>query len=160
MKISLIAPGKLRSSECKALCRYYQDLCSAYAELELIELNLKAKSQEKLEEDILHWLTLRQRKKSGRIVLTLLDERGLTFESRAFAKKVEKIRDSSPTEWIVLLGTDRGLSAEFKKSVKDRTAFEWSLSKMTMAHELALAVACEQLYRAFAIIANHPYHRD
>jgi 23S rRNA (pseudouridine1915-N3)-methyltransferase len=56
----------------------------------------------------------------------------------------------------MLIGGPDGLS----RQCLDRADKIWSLSRLTLPHMLVRVVLAEQLYRAFAITQNHPYHRD
>ncbi len=88
--------------------------------------------------------------------LVLLDERGAEFSSRAFAEWIEKLQISGPKRLIFLVGGAFGFSAE----VYSRANFQLSLSKMTMPHQMIRIVFLEQLFRAFSILKNEPYHND
>ena len=85
----------------------------------------------------------------------LLDEKGKQYNSREFANEIEKIRMSHP-HITFLIGGAYG----FDEELKSRSGALMSLSKMTLPHHLARVVFLEQLYRAFSIINNEPYHND
>lgn len=85
----------------------------------------------------------------------VLHERGTTLNSRQLADKVGEWRlNARPV--AIILGSADGHSGP----MIDAADFLWSLSPLTLQHELALVVALEQLYRAHTILAGHPYHRD
>ena len=56
---------------------------------------------------------------------------------------------------LVMIGGPAGLGED----CRERAAFEWSLSALTLPHGLVRIVLAEQLYRAWSILRNHPYHR-
>ncbi|MEL7312789.1 MAG: 23S rRNA (pseudouridine(1915)-N(3))-methyltransferase RlmH [Pseudomonadota bacterium] len=100
------------------------------------------------------WARLRKRfDPAARVVL--LDERGQKFRSRDFASQVGSIRDRGHDLALVLGGPDG-----FGDVVRQNAEALWSLSSLTMPHELARLVLVEQLYRAHTILEGHPYHRD
>jgi len=87
--------------------------------------------------------------------IVLLDEKGKSYNSRAFAKVLETWQMSKPQVAFCIggaLGFDEGL-----KSKADALL---SLSPLTLPHHLARIVFLEQLYRAFTIRNNEPYHND
>jgi 23S rRNA (pseudouridine1915-N3)-methyltransferase len=86
----------------------------------------------------------------------VLDERGEHVVSRALAKKIATWEQHGPRDYALLIGGADGHTEEVRKSA----AWTWSLSKLTLQHELALVVALEQIYRAYTIKAGLPYHRD
>ena len=86
----------------------------------------------------------------------LLDEKGEHPESRGFAKKIGEWEMQGPRDFALLVGGADGHTDELRKAA----GWMWSLSKLTLQHELALVVALEQLYRAYTIKAGLPYHRD
>jgi 23S rRNA (pseudouridine1915-N3)-methyltransferase len=86
----------------------------------------------------------------------VLDERGTTVTSRALAKKLAQWELHGPRDFALVIGGADGLSDD----VRTAAGWLWSLSPLTLQHELALVVALEQLYRAYSIKAGLPYHRD
>lgn len=96
---------------------------------------------------------LRAALKPGERVVAL-DERGRLLDSEAFAGRLDGWLADGRDIAFVIGGAD-GLDAGFLESAD----FRWSLSPLTLPHEMVRAVLIEQLYRASAIIAGHPYHR-
>jgi len=87
-------------------------------------------------------------------VLVLLDERGRQFSSEELAEWLRKQRDEGQQRVVFALGPADGWSA----AERARAGMLLSLGAMTLPHELARVVISEQLYRAFTILAGHPYH--
>lgn len=98
-------------------------------------------------------LLLHKSKDCFRVVL---DERGKLFTSRQFADVVKKIELNPRKTCAILTGGADGLS----DSVRQAADLLWSLSPLTLQHEMALALALEQVYRAHTILTGVPYHRD
>ena len=98
------------------------------------------------------WVASRPGRTSPHIVL--LDSRGRQFTSEQFATHLGYIKDSGTQTIVAAIGPPDGWSAKACK----QAGLLLSLGKMTMPHELARAVLAEQLYRAFTILAGHPYH--
>jgi len=89
-------------------------------------------------------------------VLVLLDERGKQFSSEMLAEWLRKERDEGQQRIIFALGPADGWS----NTERARAGLLLSLGLMTLPHELARVVLSEQLYRAFTILAGHPYHKS
>jgi 23S rRNA (pseudouridine1915-N3)-methyltransferase len=87
--------------------------------------------------------------------LVALDEQGSQWSTAELAAHMAKWMKSSPDVTFLIGGPD-GLSA----ACRDRAEVCWSLGKLTLPHSLVRVVLAEQLYRAWTIIQNHPYHRD
>ena len=85
----------------------------------------------------------------------LLDERGKQFGSQEFANLIGGWRDDGIRESRFVLGAADGHSKEERAEADVLLAF----GKATWPHLLARAMLMEQLYRATAILAGHPYHR-
>lgn len=94
--------------------------------------------------------------RSGRTapVLVLLDSRGKQLSSEELAVFVRDHRDRGTQELIFAVGPANGWNDE----TRTKADVQLSLGRMTLAHELARVVLAEQLYRAFTILAGHPYH--
>lgn len=84
-----------------------------------------------------------------------LDEHGATFDTRALASHVSELETRGVSRLSLLVGGAEGHDPDLLERADER----WSLSKLTMAHELARLVLLEQLYRVESLRAGHPYHR-
>jgi 23S rRNA (pseudouridine1915-N3)-methyltransferase len=87
----------------------------------------------------------------------VLDERGSQVGSRALADRViawEHQNQGKGTAFLI--GGADGHTDELRRSAE----WVWSLTLLTLQHELALLVTLEQLYRAHSIKSGFPYHRD
>ena len=83
-----------------------------------------------------------------------LDEHGRDYTTQKFAEVMRTWQDNSQTIAIIIGGPD-GLAPELKSSCHTLLR----LSSMTMPHPLVRVVLIEQIYRAWSILVNHPYHR-
>ena len=95
-------------------------------------------------------------KQQGRTPLcsVLLDSRGKMLSSEAFAEWLGTRRDNGIQHLVLAIGPADGWSEEDRK----QATLLLSFGPMTLAHTLARLVAAEQIYRAFTILAGHPYH--
>jgi 23S rRNA (pseudouridine1915-N3)-methyltransferase len=84
-----------------------------------------------------------------------LDERGTEMTTRELAAWLAT-RQRDGSDLAFLIGGPDGFAAE----VVQRADFKWSLSRLTFPHALVRVLLAEQLYRAHAVLSNHPYHRD
>lgn len=138
MKIRVVALGKTRREELRALLDDYVRRITRYAEIEVMELREGA---------------LRKWKIDPTAATVLLDAAGKQFTSRQFAAWLGDLRDRGARELVFLCGDADG----FPKELRDSAKHKLSLSTLTMPHEFARVVLAEQIYRAFAILAGHPY---
>lgn len=86
----------------------------------------------------------------------VLDERGKLFTSRGFAAAVQSWENRSVARCALLVGGADG----WDDALRSEAGLLWSLSPLTLQHEMALLLALEQLYRSATIKAGLPYHRD
>jgi 23S rRNA (pseudouridine1915-N3)-methyltransferase len=84
-----------------------------------------------------------------------LDERGTALTTLALAEKLKGWQLSGDDVAIVIGGPD-GLDAGFKQAAHERLR----LSDLTLPHAMVRVLLIEQLYRAWSITINHPYHRE
>ena len=91
--------------------------------------------------------------KSTRIVA--LDERGTAVTTVGLSERLKAWQLSGDDVAIVIGGPD-GLDAGFKKAAHERLR----LSDLTLPHAMVRVLLIEQLYRAWSITINHPYHRE
>ena len=91
--------------------------------------------------------------KGSRIVA--LDERGTTLSTVGLAAKLREWQLAADDVALVIGGPD-GLAPEFRQAAHERIR----LSDLTLPHAMVRVLLIEQLYRAWSINANHPYHRE
>jgi 23S rRNA (pseudouridine1915-N3)-methyltransferase len=86
-----------------------------------------------------------------------LDERGQQVSSRALASRVSTWEQSGSIKGIAIL---IGGASGHTEALREHADWLWSLSSLTLQHEMALLLVLEQMYRAYTIKAGTPYHRD
>ncbi|MBI4005542.1 MAG: 23S rRNA (pseudouridine(1915)-N(3))-methyltransferase RlmH [Gammaproteobacteria bacterium] len=88
-------------------------------------------------------------------LMIAFDEKGKQMNSIQLSKKIESWFLQGRDVSLIIGGAD-GLNDDFKKSADEI----WSLSAMTLPHSLVRVIIAEQIYRAWTILKNHPYHRE
>jgi 23S rRNA (pseudouridine1915-N3)-methyltransferase len=83
------------------------------------------------------------------------DETGKNLSSADFAAALAQVRDAGVAALALVLGGPDGLDPQFRAQARLVLAF----GAMTWPHQLARALAAEQIYRAVTILSGHPYHR-
>ena len=141
MKLRLLMLGKTRREEARALLDDYTSRIRHYADVEVTELRDTGPA------------ALRKLKLDSSATIVLLDAAGKQFTSQQFAKWLGDLRDRGTRELVFLCGDAAGFPADLRAAAKQKL----SLSTLTMPHEFARVVLTEQIYRAFAILAGHPY---
>jgi 23S rRNA (pseudouridine1915-N3)-methyltransferase len=91
--------------------------------------------------------------KGARIVA--LDERGTSLRTIALAERLQEWQLGGTDVALVIGGPD-GLDPEFRQAAHERIR----LSDLTLPHAMVRVLLIEQLYRAWSVNANHPYHRE
>lgn len=87
--------------------------------------------------------------------IVALDERGTALTTVALAERLGVWQQAASDVALVIGGPD-GLDPEFKRLAQERIR----LSDLTLPHAMVRVLLIEQLYRAWSIRANHPYHRE
>lgn len=157
MSIDLIVVGKTDMREVESLVAMYAKRINHYCKFSITTLpdvkntkSLSIKQQRSTEGDAI----LRQVGEGD--FLVLLDERGEEFRSLDFAQWLQKRLNSGVRRLVLVIGGPYGFSEE----VYARANGKLSLSRMTFSHQIVRAIFTEQLYRAFAILNNEPYHHE
>ena len=157
MGIELIVIGKTDSKEIETLVGMYVRRVNFYCKFAVTILpdirntrNLTAKQQRTAEGEAL----LRQFAEGDYVVL--LDERGEQMRSVEFAYWLQKRMNSGIKRLVLAIGGPYGFSEEVYK----RAQAKLSLSRMTFSHQIVRAIFAEQIYRAFTILNNEPYHHE
>lgn len=139
MLLHIIARGRIgRSAEADLFDRYMKRLTWAHKLTELPDTGGKYPAAVD----------------NSRVIL--MDEGGDNMSSLEFAKMLENWRDSGVREARFCLGAADGFTPAEREGADKVIAF----GKATWPHLIARAMLAEQLYRATAIIAGHPYHRE
>ena len=157
MNIEVIVVGKTDMKEVSALVDMYSKRINHYAKFSITYLpdlrntkNLSEPQQKVAEgEMLLKDITV------GDYVV-LLDEAGEEMRSVAFAQWLQKRMNSGVRRLVLMIGGPYG----FSEAVYARANAKLSLSKMTFSHQIVRAIFTEQLYRAFTILKNEPYHHE
>jgi len=95
-----------------------------------------------------------QEKITKQALLVLLDERGKQYTSESFSRQINTWQHHGQDVVFVIAGAD-GVNAQHRQQANSLLA----LSQLTLPHEMARVFLIEQLYRAWSILNNHPYHR-
>lgn len=88
--------------------------------------------------------------------LVLLDENGKEFTSKNFANFLQKKMNSGVRRLVFVIGGPYG----FSEALYTKANVKVSLSTMTFSHQMIRPFFAEQVYRAFSILNNEPYHHD
>jgi len=141
MKIHLVMLGKTRRPEIRSLLDDYLARVGRFADVQLTELREDSAA------------SLRKLALDSSATVVLLDDAGKPQTSAQFARWLGEARDHGAREIVFLCGGAEG----FPEALRRRATQKLSLSSLTFSHELARVMLAEQLYRAFAILAGHPY---
>ncbi len=157
MNIELIVVGKTDSKEVEALVEMYSKRINRYCKFSLTTIadvrntrNMAPARQKQLEGEAILRLV------GEGDCLTLMDERGQQFSSMEYAQWLQKRMLSGVKRLLLVIGGPYGFSDE----VYARANQKISLSRMTFSHQIVRAIFTEQLYRAFTILNNEPYHHE
>lgn len=157
MTIELIVIGKTDMKEVAALVEMYSRRINFYCKFGMTVIP-DLKNTKKLTE-------AQQRTAEGALILdglsdgdyvALLDEHGREYRSVEFADWMQKRMNSGMKRLVLVIGGPYGFSDE----VYRRANAKLSLSQMTFSHQIVRAIFTEQLYRAFTILNNEPYHHE
>jgi len=155
MTIKLLGIGKTDDPALQNLTEVYINRLQFYNKFEF-ELIPDIKKAKNLNEN-------QQKQKEGKLILSklttsdfvvLLDEGGKQFTSESFSEYIQKKLNSGLKQLVFVIGGPYG----FSEAVYNRADSTISLSKMTFSHQMVRLFFTEQLYRAFTILRNEPYH--
>ncbi len=157
MKISLLFIGKESAETLQSTIQQYIDKLKHYAPFEVVAIpylkntkNISIPDQKKREGE----LFLKKIAPSDFVVL--LDERGKSYTSLAFSQFIQQKLNMGVKHLVFVIGGAYG----FSEAVYQRAQAKWSLSELTFPHILCRLFFTEQLYRAFSILNNEPYHHE
>lgn len=157
MTIKLLSIGKTDSQELNALIASYENRLKHYIkfELEIIPDIKNSKNLSKKQQKVKEGQQI-LKKLSATDVLVLLDEIGKQCSSVDFSKFLQKKMNSGIKQLVFVIGGPYGFSEEVYQQAQGKI----SLSAMTFSHQMVRLFFVEQLYRAFTILRNEPYHHE
>lgn len=157
MKISLLQVGKTEAAWLKSGIDEYNSRLGHYIRFEVIEValprNLKQLNPQALKEAE-GKLILKHMQEADQVFL--LDETGRQLSSKDFALWLQKMMNAGTRHLMFVIGGAFGFSDEVYSAAKGKL----SLSAMTFSHQMVRLFFIEQLYRAFTILKNEPYHNS
>jgi 23S rRNA (pseudouridine1915-N3)-methyltransferase len=157
MRIKILAIGKTRSNYLNEGIDLFLKRLQHYVKVD-VKIIHDVKGAKNLSTD-------QQKEKEGELILKevlasdrvyLLDEKGKEYTSKKFARFVEKQQVAGYKQIVFLVGGPYG----FSHSVYQRADGKIQLSSMTFSHEMVRLFFVEQLYRAYTILNNEPYHHE
>ena len=157
MNIKLLAIGKTDNKALQTLIDDYTKRLGFYVKFDL-EIIPDIKNVKNLSE-------AQQKDKEGELILSklsptdqliLLDENGKTFSSVGFSEEMQKKMNSGVKTLVYVIGGPYGFSPEVYAKAQGKV----SLSSMTFSHQMVRLFFIEQVYRAFTILRNEPYHHQ
>lgn len=157
MTIKLIAIGKTDSGELNSLIQQYTQRLTHYIKFELYIIpdlkntkNLSEEQQKEKEGELI----LKELKPTDQVIL--LDDKGKHYSSIGFSDFIQKRMNSGCKQLVFLIGGPYGFSESVIKKAQSKLSF----SSMTFSHQMIRLFVVEQLYRAFTILKNEPYHHE
>lgn len=156
MQIEIWSIGKVNESFIEDGIRYFFQKIKPYnaIQLEIIPPLKKTPASidaiKKQEEELI------LKKLKPHHYLVLLDETGKQLTSPQWAQQFQQFMNDSVKTLVILIGGAYGVS----DSIKNQAKQTWSLSKLVFPHQLVRLIVAEQIYRAFSILNNSPYHHS
>jgi 23S rRNA (pseudouridine1915-N3)-methyltransferase len=157
MKIKVLVIGKTDDKNLQLLIDKYKKRLGHYIRFEIEVIpdlkNVKnlSKKEQKEQEGV-----LLLKKVGASDQLWLLDEKGQEFRSLEFSKFIQTKMNAGIKQLILVIGGPYGFSDEVYRKAMGKL----SLSKMTFSHQMIRLFLVEQIYRAFTILKNEPYHHE
>ncbi len=159
MRLTVAAIGRLKEGPEREFAERYRKRADqlgrriGFRELEVIEVR-ESRAQEigkRMAEEAAALAKLIPDKAA----IVILDERGDSLDSAAFARQLGKWRDAGRPAAVFIVGGDDGIAP----ALRDRATLRLAFGAATWPHQLVRGMLLEQIYRATTILAGHPYHR-
>jgi len=152
MRFRIIWTGKTRDVRLRALIDDYAERLSHFVRCEVVELRELGRSDKTgIDKETRR---ISDALRSGSVTV-LLDPDGVEWTSQQLAAQVQGWEGNGTKEVAFVVGGPNGVTDEFKS----RAGKRWSLSRLTLTHEMARVLLFEQLYRAYTIIHGLPYQK-
>ena len=153
MRLRVIWTGKTKDTRLRELQSDYEKRLSHYTRCEVVEIRESPGAGSKAGIDK-GSRSISDRLSNGAVAV-LLDPKGSEWSSQDLAAQIQRWENQGTKEVAFIVGGPHGVSPELAERVQHR----WSLSRLTLTHEMARVVLLEQLYRAYTIIHGLPYQK-
>jgi 23S rRNA (pseudouridine1915-N3)-methyltransferase len=159
VNISIVTVGKLKEKYLKLGIEEYVKRLSAYAKIDVVEV-----ADEKAPEELSELEMKQVKQKEGERILAKISPdtyvialaiQGKLQSSEELANTLDKLATYGKSKIAFVIGGSLGLSEEVLKRSNEQLSF----SRMTFPHQLMKLILVEQIYRAFRINRNEPYHK-
>ena len=159
MNITIISVGKIKEKYIKLGIEEFSKRLSRYCKLTMVEVP-DEKTPDNASHPEMHLKKPNYAKKNKNKInetkyVTAMDLQGDMKTSEQFAKQLSQLALSGDSNVAFIIGGSLGLSDEVKK----RANYKLCFSKMTFPHQLFKLILLEQVYRAYRINNNEPYHK-
>src|SRR5690349_12269331 len=152
MKFRIIWTGKTRDARLRALIDDYAERLSHFVRCEVTEIKELGRTDKT-------GIAKETRRISDALrpgsLTILLDPEGAEWTSQELARQLKTWEGKGVKEVAFVVGGPNGLAPELVRRADKR----WSLSRLTLTHEMARVLLVEQLYRAFTIVHGLPYQK-
>lgn len=156
MKIRILAVGQKMPKWVSETFSNYNQRLSKNQQIELIEIppvvRNKSITAEKAKET--EGERILSKLKASEIIV-LFDEKGKSITTKELAHSIQNWQMQGQDIALIVGGAD-GVSQQ----IKQKAMIKWSLSALTFPHPLVRVILAEQIYRAYSLLSNHPYHRE
>ena len=159
MRINVVCVGKIKEKFYTQAVEEYSKRLSRYCKLDIVEL-----PDEKTPDNASDIVNEQIKNKEGERILSAIKDdayvcalaiEGKMLDSEELAEKIDKLGIQGTSHIIFIIGGSIGLGKEVLK----RSDYALSFSKMTFPHQLMRVILLEQIYRAYRIMKNEPYHK-
>ena len=158
--IKIVAVGKIKEKALRTQIEEYEKRLRPFTKLEIIEVNDEVAPQSNSDSQ-----NNQVKEKEGERILAkikeqeyviLLDLWGEMVDSERFSKKLDQLQTYQTSNLTFVIAGSLGPG----KNVYDRCNWKWKLSDLTFTHQMTRVLVLEQIYRAFMIQNNNPYHKQ
>ena len=154
MKLRILAVGHKMPTWVEQGCAEYLKRMPREATVEIVEIKPDKRASGKGGNQVREAEAERLLEAAGRDYLIVLDEHGKEPTTLQLAERMQQWMQDGRDVALAIGGAD-GL----QQKVLQAADWQWSLSKLTLPHGMVRVMLAEQLYRAWSVINNHPYHR-
>lgn len=154
MRISIVAVGKLKERHWRDATAEYLKRLGPYADVRVVEVPDRDSGRDAARALAEEGVDVLKSLPDAAYVIAL-EIGGRQLDSETFARRLESLGIEGRSNVAFVIGGSIGLAPEVLARADERL----SLGPMTLPHNMARVVLAEQIYRAFRIIRNEPYHK-